>query len=272
MQLYSRLSSIVGGKNRQEVLERILDHLLPMRKEKLHPISLDYLCNNLGITVSTVSSSTVRYRGKFDWTKADTPRITLRADRNHRRKNFTLAHEIGHWMTQVLLPDLKHESYRLSADRSPDSEEERLADELALELLLPRRVFDAHAHEPCTLRSLDKLCDLFQVQRTIALQRLSVLADKELLYAIIVPTLPNRLDSFAVVDEAWIAKSSGSLVHMQDNIETQTPTSFSSFDSHRSIALNIDTEVRDFTGECQYKPSNYPAIHYFGEIVEVSIK
>jgi IrrE N-terminal-like domain len=118
----------------------------------------------------------VRYR-KLEGCEAriigcnETAIITIRENCSHRRKRFSLAHEIGHWTHhkgQTLVCRL--EETLPQGAMSP----ERVANNFAADLLMPRYLFGsvARAYPKPNFKTIADLADIFQTSRPATAIRL----------------------------------------------------------------------------------------------------
>jgi IrrE N-terminal-like domain len=91
--------------------------------------------------------------------------ITVNIGSSHRRKRFSIAHELGHWCHhrgRALV--CRVDDYQPRATLSP----ERVADAYAADLLMPRYLFDlaAREHPKLTLKAVITLADMFDTSLT----------------------------------------------------------------------------------------------------------
>lgn len=98
--------------------------------------------------------------------------ITVKADSHHRRKRFSIAHELGHWHHHrgQCLVCRAEEQYRPRDPLSP----ERVADGYAAALLMPSYLFRplARQHAKLTFKTVSALADAFAASQTATAIRL----------------------------------------------------------------------------------------------------
>jgi hypothetical protein len=98
--------------------------------------------------------------------------ITVKADSHHRRKRFSIAHELGHWHHHRgrCLVCRAEEEYRHRDPLSP----ERVADGYAADLLMPNYLFRPRArqHAKLTFNAVSALADAFVASQTATAIRL----------------------------------------------------------------------------------------------------
>jgi len=103
-----------------------------------------------------------------------TPTIELQADHNELRKRFTLCHELAHLCFLQGKPIAFNDRFRSYTATKLGSDEERLCDRIAVELLMPPHTFfrQALALEP-SCDAVEQLQDLFGASKEAVLKRLS---------------------------------------------------------------------------------------------------
>jgi len=97
--------------------------------------------------------------------------ITVNAHSSHRRRRYSIAHELGHWN--------HHRGKQLACraeDYQPDNplSAERVADSFAADLLMPNYLFHplSREHAKCNFQTIDVLADRFDTSQTATAIRL----------------------------------------------------------------------------------------------------
>ncbi|MEL6216989.1 MAG: ImmA/IrrE family metallo-endopeptidase [Pseudomonadota bacterium] len=149
------------------------------------PAPAELLLQELGVTepgeidleaIAFHVNATIRYRS-LDGCEAriighaDKAIITVKQDCHHRRKRFSIAHELGHWhhhRGRCLACRL--EEYRPRRTNSP----ERMADSYAADLLMPPYLFRplARDHRRLNFATVGAMADAFDASKTAIAIRL----------------------------------------------------------------------------------------------------
>jgi Zn-dependent peptidase ImmA (M78 family) len=147
----------------------------------------------------------VAYDGALSWDSSQQATITVSTRSNWKRQRFTIAHELGHWILQEnILGKTSEPLFRgLSTNRREVQDEERLANLLAAEILLPKKavLFEASRNKP-GLEMVRALVNRFATSRIAALRRMADIFGRRMLFLNVVPTYFNNLSSPAEIDEA----------------------------------------------------------------------
>jgi len=125
--------------NLDRCVDRALSHLGETLRAKFAASPLDVLRHDLGLTIQQVDHLAQRRDdgGVCDGLSFLQDGVILYASTpNSRRQNFTLAHELGHWLVEQL-----EELYDWLADQDePQRMLETVCDRIAQRLLLPREI------------------------------------------------------------------------------------------------------------------------------------
>ena len=133
------------------------------------PIDVDVLAKRMGIAAITNAKMIEDGRLEQDGTTAT---IYLRTGLADGRRRFTIAHELGHRL--LLHPRAPAERYRR---RLAGDSEERLCDDIAAAILLPRRwVADNFGEAPHTLNTIRRLAAQTDTSMSASLVRLCEVA------------------------------------------------------------------------------------------------
>lgn len=130
------------------------------------PIDLVAIANSCGLTVKSGHFEDERISGVYD---RENNEIYIAEEDSDPRKQFTIAHELGH---HVLHSDHPSEVYYRSSAMELDTEqqkEETEANWFAASLLMPRALL---IKAWLVYQDFDKIADLFKVSRTTAYFRL----------------------------------------------------------------------------------------------------
>ena len=140
-----------------ERAETLAQHLISLTAiSHVPPVDIEGLAESLGIRLS--ENPNLIEDGRVDVSEEGIA-IALRADLSPVRRRFTLGHELGH----LILPC---PGRTLTAQRSPwsHSDEERLCDEIAAALLMPRswlqHRYQSRVHNLSTIRHLAHQADV----------------------------------------------------------------------------------------------------------------
>jgi hypothetical protein len=184
------------------------------------------LARDLGVRVE--QGPDFNFEGRFSWEYGDEI-ISVASGGNPTRARFTLAHELGHWMIRQIVKTERGERFRASAtDVSPVSDEERIANIIAAEILLPlRAVRTAIANERITCALVQNLASRFKASRQAVLRRITDLLNTSLLHVVAIPHRFRNLQSTALVDSATCLRPFEGLLfdHIQTRFASRVPFS-----------------------------------------------
>jgi len=163
---------------------------------------------------------------------------------SERRRRFTIAHELGHWIIQKSLGLEKPSRplFRGVATNDFDiDEEEHLADSLAAEILMPcdevREYCDV---SEITLRTIRGLSKQFDVSRQAALRRIADVYDTSLIYLNVVPRRFRRMKSVIDVDDAIYVEPGARLIFDRGQTRLVGNTAFADVWKHDSFTCELE--------------------------------
>jgi Zn-dependent peptidase ImmA (M78 family) len=198
------------------------------------------LAERAGIRTQRVETDL--FDGKYTWNDDGNEEIILADQPNKSRLRFTLAHEIGHWlMRRGIVQESAGTRFRtaLKSTRA-DQEEERLANVLAAEILLPLgAVVDEVKRSGISMRTINMLSRNFHVSKSAALRRVTDVLDTTLVYLNVVPNRFSDLRSPAAIDDAFYIVPREGLVYDRGNAKLLRRIEFREFASARKMRLGI---------------------------------
>lgn len=153
-------------------------------------------------------ADTTVFEGSLSWDNNGVPQIVVTRRANPRRQRFTIAHELGHWILQEeLLEDKNRPLFRgVASNRAAVVEEERLANLLAAEILLPyNALVDEFSPSSLSMARLKAIARRYEVSQMALLRRIADVTDVPVVYLNVVPYRFNDLDSAAEIDNAIYA-------------------------------------------------------------------
>jgi IrrE N-terminal-like domain len=224
--------------------------------------------------ITVVESDALSAEGVFERDGFGNCSIVLRRSSSQRRKRFTLAHELGHWILQQQLRELLGSTagrlFRgLSANRAQVRDEEKLANLLAAELLMPSHAMKAAVdiERDRLMKVLRQLCQTYKVSRITALRRLADVFDVRVFFVELIPMRWNDLNSLTEVDDAVFATSGESTLYARESTYLSLPVPFCSmFDSPR-MDLVFDTPKGRIQSDFEIDFSTLPVAHAFAMAV-----
>lgn len=223
-------------------------------------LAFDSICQANGISVKRINDSSLPYRGRFQWSEDDRPEIELRTDINVERERFTLAHELGHWLLQSVLPSRKNTLFRGLAFRGNEhNEEEELADLLAAELLMPRQLLNK---PPQSIESFREQCIRFGVAKHDLIKRHAMASDCHASMVHVVPALPDDNHSYATVDDACLVTNKGKVFEGRDAVTLESELRFSDLPDGPNVELmlNCGNKTSIWRGFTYFDPGLLPEI------------
>ena len=138
--------------------------------------NLESIVNLLGGSVTETAGFDDSCEGTIRKTGDESFAITISPDQNQRRKNFTIAHELGHLFLHMGFltdSDLWKEQDQKEYRRFGSSEEEYQANEFAAALLMPIEEYDAILRKKAINNrvNIQEIADYFNVSYSAAKNR-----------------------------------------------------------------------------------------------------
>jgi len=196
------------------------------------------------LQVRLVYTDHAPYEGKYSW-GPEGDLITLAKKCNPRRERFTLAHELAHCLLSRFAnqESTLGERFRgVPATNALRQEEEVVANALAAELLMPRRVIISRLqHEGVSWELIRSLRERFEVSRTAVIRRLAEIGRHQFVYLSLIPRQLKDLNSRVVVDECLIATPDSGARVIRDGIFIRQRLSFSKITSVPCLPLGVVT-------------------------------
>jgi len=199
------------------------------------------------LDIEIVSDPSLRYEGQIDRGSSGRATIRLKPHASERRMRFTLAHELGHWILQEEIEGLSRTSKdRLFQGLSETSvqvqEEERLANLVAAELLMPRFVVLAcFEQQQSAMKSLTQLCRQYQVSRVAAIRRMADVLETDILFVELIPRRFFNLDTPAEVDDAVLARAGSATLYSRERTRLMENVQFSTLSRSNCVYLKFAT-------------------------------
>jgi hypothetical protein len=229
-------------------------------------VDLDALARSKGICVRRCEN--IPYEGMIERDANGSATIVLREGLNRRRERFTLAHELGHWLLQQeMLGTTEGRLFRgLSRNESELREEERLANLLAAEILMPCEPLMSSFNPENKIRSLHEICRRFAVSRTAAVRRLADVTNQNILLVQIVPYMFKHLNSLAEIDDAIFASARKGTLFDRHRTRLADRTPFNEFLNidEKRIRLSTPKGCVDEVFEIAHRPTPIPHVFALG--------
>ena len=253
---YEALLARFGASNLTDACEGLLDSI-SHRRRLGSDADLDALVQELNVEI--VIADRERFEGRYSWDESGDC-ITLTKQQNRSRARFTLAHELGHCILKRSFEGTHAAGQRFRTNRitpSERNEEERLANAIAAELLMPRRVLiDAIRFETLSWQLVASLCKRFQVSRESAIRRLAEITAAPFAYLAIIPRIFADLNSLIAVDEYLIAHPTGKTERGRDGVQLNQRFRFSEIANSGFKMLGFTIESRLLVGNFAVRRSH----------------
>lgn len=249
--------SATGKQNIIDACEALVAPLLDSTQRHGH-YAFDPICQINGISVNRFQDNSLPYRGRFQWSEDDTPEIDLRVDTNVERERFTFAHELGHWVIQKKLPYRKDTLFRGLAFRGNEhNEEEELADMVAAELLMPRKLLGP---PPKNIQEFREQCIRFGVAKHDLVKRHAMISACGASMVHLVPALPDDDIAYATVDDACLITAGGEVFEGRDTVTLHDELRFSKLPDGPNVelALCFNGATTRWTGFTYFHPGLLP--------------
>ena len=234
--------------------------------DKLRPGAVDLLevAHAKGLHVERRSD--LPYEGMIERDQDGSARITLRRGLNRRRERFTLAHELGHWLLQQeMLGTVAGRLFRgVSRDTAELRDEERLANLLAAEILVPVDQLRMLFAQRSKLQALLSVCRVFGVSRTMAVRRIADVCDQAIVLLQIVPYLFKRLDTLAEIDDAIYATAREATLFDRQRSRLSERFSYSDLLDKEVMVLQVRSPKGLIAASFELNHRPQPIPHTFG--------
>jgi Zn-dependent peptidase ImmA (M78 family) len=170
--------------------------------------------------------------------------ITLVRSANPERLRFTLAHELGHMLVSRLLGREMAPKYRSATLRMQVAEEERLANAIAAEILMPANRFGRFfVVDGVTFESLEKARRFFQTSFSAALRRVSEVARRRLMILNVIPAHIFDPEENCIVDDATIISPDEGPKMVREQICIVSAPTFTEIKRARRVDLVIKSPL-----------------------------
>lgn len=201
-----------------------------------------------------------RFDGRFESDSSGSSTITVSSLGSRARMRFTLAHELSHWLLRR--GSLRHDApaFRgvVNSDRS-SWEEERLADLLAAELLMPAQFVGAELSvNRLNMATVRKFQRRFEVSFRAALRRIADVAGIHFLYINLVPHRFKQMESYAEIDDAFEVSPMRGLCRDREGARLVRKYSFLEIARSRRSRIGVILTSRRFLEEFEVNFNQRP--------------
>lgn len=272
MSVRNALCRLMDTSDERLAADRAVDRWVPEARDAEYRLNLTRLCRTKHICLRLENDTT--FEGRFCLSPERGAEITIRksdyeANNKQRRVRFTIAHEIGHWIIHEAIG-----STRASLFRSPllsteeECEEERIADLLAAELLMPLRAMRHFASHPYCHSIIYEGLRAFNVSKLAFMRRYADTADKSV---VSINVLPKKFkDPFGgcFVDDAWVVEPPKRLRECRETLRIADEVCHADLGNVADHGLNIVLESRRFAIklDCEYRIGLVPRATLVGEL------
>lgn len=271
MNLTSKLRLHFGVQEEDDLPAKMVNSILPKyRIDNSGRVPLNAICKQNQIKLVKVNEAP--FQGRFRCVRGE-PEITIRKDSNEGRFRFTLAHEIAHWLIQSALPERQTTLFRgMTMNNAEYVEEEKLADEIAAELIMPRNNFLSVCEGSICAEDLPIFTQRFGVSRAALLRRYATIRGIFVYFMKIIPTVFGDDSSRSFIDECYLSSPSdrGKNLARRAKLATQIP--FDDFGSHvaegKTVEINFEGKCISLIGTKRDRPGGMiPRWEYLGTTV-----
>jgi hypothetical protein len=205
----------------------------------------------------------LRFDGMIERDGVDgTAKITLKQGLSKRRERFTLAHELGHWMLQEeMLGSTAGRLFRgLSTNDEDMRSEERLANLIAAEILMPLEHIEREYDNTHPLLSVTDICRRFCVSRIAAVRRIADVCQLHLIFLQLIPSRLRDMDSVIQVDDAIFASSREGTLFARERTKVLGKAPFRPLVFGKNVRLHLETPkgVIDSEFDTTFRPNPVP--------------
>lgn len=250
-----------GACDLAEACERASDLVFPARLRSSIDLKVDprQLSETAGIRIDY--DSKMPFEGRLHREPDERAVITLGRRGSARRKRFTLAHELGHYIIQTMVQrDCSGVVYRWSSNTPQEvREEERLANMLAAELLMPKRyVSDRCGASTKKLEAVRSISKIFDVSLTAAIRRVADVSRQNYLLLTILPYKFDAPESIAEIDDAMFVTANSRPVFKRSTTKLVERIPFREFCSHQTLMLSLESHMGLMASGFELEESTYP--------------
>lgn len=211
------------------------------------------------------NNSRLQFEGMIERESCGRAVISLKPGMNARRERFTLAHELGHYILQCeMLGTVEGKLFRgVSRDSLEIREEERLANLLAAELLLPFSVVHSYYDQDRMMESLLHICRRFRVSRMMAVRRIADVFSINIALLQIVPYMLKQPETHAQVDDALFAEGGCRTFFNRRETWLKDKVSYAEIVTKQVASLSVLAPGRVVTADFEINPRSTPLLHAF---------
>lgn len=249
----------LNARDLSTACEEAVSTYLPHARSEL---GADELATRAGLHVSRLVNP--GFEGRIVWNEQGVPRIEIAAGRPFGRARFTVAHELGHWLIGQVVDKAVGQSTRYRStqplDRRSHAEEERLANSIAAEIVIPAsRVRDAakYAVNPTLLRCLAKER---RVSMATCLRRFAEVLGVHALSLRAMPMRFSERSSIAEVDSVSVYRPDGACLTDRKKVRfaSRVPFCLLGREVWKGLAIILDGEEVIVKGEAKELPGPDP--------------
>lgn len=217
------------------------------------------------LNIEIVRKAGLPYEGMIERDVNGKAHILLRSSLNRTRERFTVAHELGHWVLQEeMVGSMRGQLFRgVSRDEKEMAQEERLANLMAAEILMPYEPMRDRFDSSNQLRSLEEICRTFGVSRTAAIRRIADVCDKHFVFLQVVPFRFNDLSSSAEIDDAIFASTKQSTLFDRDRTRFAPRIPFEQIIAFKKVRISLNSPKGIIATEFDSTYQTTPIPHAF---------
>jgi Zn-dependent peptidase ImmA (M78 family) len=220
---------------------------------------LQRLIQKLGVQIET--NRDAKFEGKYSWSPQG-DLISISNTQHGNRLRFTLAHELGHCLLRRFAKqdEVFGERFRGgTVDSSDRQEEERAANAVAAELLMPRRaVVELIHYERLSWQVVSKLRKSFCISEQSAIRRLAEISNSTFAFVSLIPRSFQDLGTCVTVDEFLFIRPDRPIEFGRDGICLNQRVKFNELMAKREVSAGIRTETALLSGKFCVRRSMQP--------------
>jgi hypothetical protein len=248
MSISERLKERFGTHDLLLACKRLVDEAFPESGGGVTARNVFALAHEVGVSVEQVP--TEQFDGMICRDDKGTSRVTLTTLSSRVRQRFTLAHELGHWLLRETSASNQEVAFRKAGWHGhADSEEERISNLLAAEILMPMHYIDRQLQLRAVSYSFIKhVAARFDVSFRAAMRRVADLSNTPFVHLSVVPSRTKDAHAFARIDGAVFAWPGTGITFNRERTRLIRRYEFGWIQKSKMVSLAIKTDdVRVFT-------------------------
>jgi hypothetical protein len=272
MDLAQELVQATQSRDVLEACQRVVAKHLGSRHVGEQAVCLDQFARTQAVTVKL--DSRLATEGMIERDVCGATTITLRQGASRRRQRFTMAHELGHWMLQQELADAaglgRGKLFRgLSTTSLEVAQEERLANLLAAEMLMPASVVPSLGllRSDGLMSVLANLCRECGTSRVMAIRRIADVRNVNIAWLELVPRRFNDLDSDVQVDDAVFVSSGVGTLYARERTYLVSRVTFRDLVSNTAINLSLHSPKGEMSQQFSIDVVKQPVPHAYAAAI-----